>query len=633
MCGIAGVYNFRSSQEVEKALVQRMTDVIAHRGPDADGVYVNGAIGLGHRRLSIIDLSEAGRQPMFSADKQLSIVFNGEIYNYLDYRDDLLKRGHQFHSKTDTEVIIYLYREYGEKCVEYLRGMFAFALWDEQQQRLFLARDRLGQKPLYYYCDGERLIFGSELKSLIQDPEIPQDIDYEALYDYLVYLYIPAPKTIYKNIYKLPPAHYLICSPQGLQGPFEYWDISFANVQEEQSETSICESLLTQLQEAVNMRLMSDVPLGAFLSGGVDSSAIVALMARAVNTPVITTSIGFTEKQFDETRYARMVSQQYHTDHFERTVNADALSILDQIVWHFDEPFADSSAVPTYYVSKLSREKVTVALSGDAGDENFAGYSKYPVDVLEHTVRAWIPEGVRKTLVAAVAKLYPQWDWMPWYLRGKFFLTNVSLSPEQSAFRTVTSLTRTQQDALFSSDFKQVVQGYDPMHIVKHFYQRADTNDSLSKLQYVDMKMYMPGDILVKVDRMSMANSLEVRSPLIDHVLMEFVATIPSRLKLKGHERKYIFKKTLKAHLPEDVLYRKKQGFIVPLDRWFRNEFKDLVQETLLLPQSLNRGFFNPEYLKNMWQQHQSGLRNFGTTFWSLLMFELWFQRFMGGKQ
>ena len=633
MCGIAGIYNFNRPQEVERALVQRMTDVITHRGPDADGVYVNGPIGLGHRRLSIIDLSEAGRQPMFSHDKRLSIVFNGEIYNFLDYRGDLIKRGHHFHSKTDTEVIIYLYLEYGEKCVEFLRGMFAFALWDEQQQQLLLARDRLGQKPLYYYCDGQRLMFGSELKSLVEDPSVPKEINYEALYDYLVYLYIPAPKTIYKNIYKLPAAHYLVCSPQGIQGPTEYWDISFANVKEEYTESAVCEALIEQFQEAVNIRLMSDVPLGAFLSGGVDSSAVVAMMAKAVSTPVITTSIGFTEKRFDETRYARMVSQQYHTDHFERTVNADALSILDKIVWHFDEPFADSSAIPTYYVSKLSREKVTVALSGDAGDENFAGYSKYPVDVLEHQVRNWIPEIFRKTILAGIANIYPQWDWLPWYLRGKFFLTNVINTPERAAFRTVTSLTDDQQASLFSQDFQRTVRGYDPFSIVQRWYQKADTTDPLSRLQYVDMKNYMPDDILVKVDRMSMANSLEVRSPIIDHVFMEFVATLPSRLKLKGHQRKYIFKKAFEPYLPQDILYRKKQGFSVPLDRWFRNDLRDLVQDTLLSSHALQRGFFAPEYVTTMWKQHLSGHRNFGTNLWALLMFELWFRRFMEGTQ
>ncbi len=629
MCGITGIYNFKDSKDVDRELLQHMTDVIQHRGPDADGIYVNGNIGLGHRRLSIIDLSEAGQQPMFSDDEQLAIVFNGEIYNFLDYRDELQKRGHQFHSRTDTEVIIYLYREYGEKCLQYLRGMFAFALWDEQKQQLLLAIDRLGKKPLYYYCDGQRFVFGSELKCLVEDPTIPKEINYEALYDYLVYLYIPAPKTIYKNIYKLPSAHYMICSLDGIRGPQEYWDISFAHVAEDKDEPYFCKKLIELLQEAVGIRLMSDVPLGAFLSGGVDSSGVVAMMAQTVTTPVVTTSIGFEEEKFDETRFARMVSQQYQTDHFERIVQADALSILENLVWHFDEPFADSSAVPTYYVSKLSRERVTVALSGDAGDENFAGYSKYPVDVLEHKVRAWIPEIMRKIVISPLAQVYPQWDWMPWYLRGKFFLTNVVHSSERAVFRTVTLLTEEQQEAMFSQDFKRTVAGYDPFTLVEHFYHKADTSDSLSRIQYVDMKLYLPGDILVKVDRMSMANSLEVRAPLLDHVFMEFVATIPSTLKLKGHEKKYIFKKALTPYLPYEILYRKKQGFSVPLDQWFRNELKDLVQETLLSPRFFNRGFFQPECVSQMWAQHQSGQRNFGINLWTLLMFELWYRRFM----
>ncbi len=629
MCGIAGIYNFQDSRAVDRTLLQRMTDVIQHRGPDADGIYVKGNIGLGHRRLSIIDLSDAGRQPMFSDDQQLAIVFNGEIYNFSDYRQNLQKRGHTFHSRTDTEVILYLYREYGEQCLQYLRGMFAFALWDEQKQQLLLARDRLGQKPLYYYCDGRRLVFGSELKSLMEDPTIPKEINYEALYDYLMYLYIPSPKTIYKNIFKLPPAHYLVCSRDGISEPREYWDISFAHVEEDKDEAYFCEKLIEMLQEASKIRLISDVPLGAFLSGGIDSSAIVAMMARSVDTPVVTTSIGFKEKAFDETAFARIVSQQYQTDHFERIVETDALSLLEQLVWHLDEPFADSSAVPTYYVSKLSREKVTVALAGDAGDENFVGYSKYHIDMMENAMRARIPGFLKQWVIAPLARMYPQWDWMPQYLRGKFFLTSLTLSHARGFFRTNTYLTQDLQNRLFSGDLKQAVQGYDPFSVTEHFYNKADTSDPLSRMQYVDMKTYLPGDILVKVDRMSMANSLEVRAPMLDHVFMEFVATIPSGLKLRGQEKKYILKKALTPYLPHDILYRKKQGFEVPLDRWFRHELKDLVQETVLSPTALQRGFFDPLSVKKMWAQHQSRQRNFGTNFWTLLMFELWYRRFM----
>lgn len=629
MCGITGIYHFGTSAPIEQALLQRMTDVIRHRGPDADGIYLNGPIGLGQRRLSIIDLSEAGRQPMFSDDQQLAIVFNGEIYNFLDYRGDLQQRGHRFHSKTDTEVIIYLYREHGPDCVNYLRGMFAFALWDEPNQKLFLARDRLGKKPLYYYCDGQRLVFGSELKCLLEDPTIPKEINYEALYDYLLYLYIPDPKTIYKNIYKLPPAHYLICSREGIKTVQEYWDVSFSRVNEQQTEAGFCEELITQLREATHMRLISDVPLGAFLSGGIDSSGVVAMMATSVEKPVVTTSIGFEDRLFNELDFARIVSQQYRTDHFERVVKTDALGILDQIVWHFDEPFADSSAVPTYYVSKLSREKVTVALAGDAGDENFAGYSKYPLDVMEQAMRRRVPEFLKRLLIAPVAHVYPQWDWLPRPLRWKFFLTNLTLSHARGFFRTNTYLTDSEQQQLFSPELQRAVGDYDPFSVTEYFYNKADTTDPLSKVQYVDFKTYLPGDILVKVDRMSMANSLEVRAPMLDHRFVEFVATIPSALKLHGQEKKYILKKALAPYLPADILYRKKHGFEVPLDAWFRNELKALVQETLLSPQALQRGLFSPEYLTTMWRRHQSGERNFGTNLWTLLMFELWYRRFM----
>lgn len=589
-------------------------------------MYVDQQIGLGHRRLSIIDLSEAGRQPMFSDDKQLVIVFNGEIYNFLDYRDDLQQRGHRFHSRTDTEVIIYLYREYGEACVNYLRGMFAFAIWDVQQRQLFLARDRIGQKPIYYYCDGERLIFGSELKCLLQDPTVPKELDYQALHDYLMYLYIPAPKTIYKNIYKLPPAHYMVCSASGIRIQ-EYWDLSFAHVEEEKNETYFCEKLIEEFQEAVKIRLMSDVPLGAFLSGGIDSGGVVAMMARSVNTPVVTTSIGFEEKEFDELQYARIVSRQYQTDHFERVVKTDALHIINDIVWFFDEPFADSSSVPTYYVSKLSRERVTVALSGDAGDENFAGYSKYPIDLMEHQMRSRIPHPLKQWLIRPLAAIYPQWDRLPWYLRAKFFLTNLTLPHARGFFRTNTFMTQELGNRLFSGDLQREIAGYDPFSVVEHFYNRADTQDPLSKVQYVDIKVLLPDDMLVKVDRMSMAHSLEVRSPMLDHKFMEFIATIPSHLKLNGKEKKYILKKALTPYLPPDILYRKKQGFESPLDSWFRNDLKGLAQETLLSSRALQRGLFDPAYLNKMWQQHQSGQRNFGTNFWTLLMFELWYRK------
>ena len=630
MCGIAGIYNFKDKQEVNHRLLQRMTDVIQHRGPDADGVYVNGAIGLGHRRLSIIDLSEAGRQPMFSEDRQLSIVFNGEIYNFQDYRENLQKRGYRFHSKTDTEVILYLYREYGEECVKYLRGMFAFAIWDEQKQQLFLARDRLGQKPLYYYCDGQRLVFGSELKCLLEDPTIPKEINYEALYDYLVYQYVPSPKTIYKNVYKLPAAHYMVCTPAGIRTIQEYWDLSFSHVEDHKSEEYYSEKLISLLEEATNIRLMSDVPLGAFLSGGIDSSGVVAMMAKAAGNDVITTSIGFHEKEFDELEYARIVSRKFQTDHFERVAKVETLDILEKVVWHFDEPFADSSSVPTYYVSKLSREKVTVALAGDAGDENFAGYEKYSLDVMENSLRNSIPGLLKQWGIAPLAAIYPKWDWLPRYLRAKFFLTNLTVSHAQGFFRTNTHFTPDEQHNLFSRDFQRQVGDYDPFLVTKQFYDRADTDDPLSKVLYTDIKTFLPGDILAKVDRMSMANSLEVRAPMLDHKFMEFVATIPSHLKLNGPEKKYILKKALTPYLPHDILYRKKRGFDAPVDQWFRGDLRQVTEETLLSPSSLNRGFFNPDYLTEMWRQHQSKQRNFGYNFWTLLMFELWHRRCIG---
>ena len=627
MCGIAGIYNFAEDRLVDKRLLKRMCDVVQYRGPDDAGIYVDGKIGLGHRRLSIIDLSTDGKQPMSSIDDKIWIVFNGEIYNFLELRANLEKKGYKFKSKSDTEVIIYLYQEYGEDCLKLLRGMFAFAIWDSEQDKLFIARDRIGQKPLFYYLDDKRLVFASEIKSILEDKTIQREINLEAFCDYLKYLYIPAPKTIYKNIYKLLPGHYLVCTPEKTYTR-EYWDVSFSYVNNK-SEQYLMNQLLDILTESVKYRLISDVPLGAFLSGGIDSSAVVALMSRIQNH-VIACSIGFDDEEHDGLEFARCVAQKFDIQHYEKVVRQDALNIIEKLVWLLDEPFADSSAVPTYYVSKLAREEVTVALSGDGGDENLAGYHKYYLDSIENRLKFWGTRLFNPNLVVPMIKACSSISKGAYvFSKAQTLLESMNTSPARGFYNSNTFLTDNMLSQILSWDVKKELGKYDPFNVTEKYYNKADTDDHLSKIQYVDLKTYLPGDILVKVDRMSMANSLEVRSPFLDHKVIEFAATIPSYLKLKGKNTKFIFKKSLETLLPEKIIYRKKKGFTVPLESWFKKELKEYTEDILLSSVSLERGFFNAKYLKQMWNNHQKGYGDSATNLWALLMFELWYRRFI----
>ena len=643
MCGIAGIFNFNTEQKVNEDILRRMTRVLSHRGPDDEGIYLSHksypyghrqvtshkSVGLGHRRLSIIDLSLQAHQPMSNEDGTIWIVFNGEIYNFLELRENLISKGHKFKSNTDSEVIAHLYEEKGEDLVTDLHGMFAFCIWDERKNKMVLARDRVGKKPLYYFIDDKRLMFASEIKSILQDKTVSREIDFEATDDFFTFQCISAPKTIFKKIKKLLPGHILICTPQKIEER-EYWDLEFRD-DGEKSESYYIQKLSQILHESVKQRLISDVPLGAFLSGGVDSSLVVALMSEILGNQVITSSIGFNDRKFNELEFSRIIAKKYKAVYHESIVEPKAIETIDKLIQYFDEPFADASAIPTYYVSQMTRKHVKVALSGDGGDESFAGYRRYYFDRLENRLRV-IPEFLRRYLIGPMAKMYPKADWMPRFLRAKTLLTNLSLSSSRGYMNTRSTFKYSQKEGLYSQSFKERLKGYDPFNILDYYFRRAKTRDPLSRIQYVDIKTYLADDILTKVDRMSMANSLEVRSPLLDHKLLEFLAVMPSSLKLRGNKSKYILKKYAKSKLPKVILNRKKMGFGVPLESWFRNEIKNFTEEILFDSKSLKRGYFNPSHTKNIWNQHLSGVKNNSTQLWCLLIFELWHRSYIDNQ-
>jgi asparagine synthase (glutamine-hydrolysing) len=622
MCGICGIFEFQRRDAIPEEFVRRMTDTIIHRGPDDEGIYVGPGIGLGFRRLSIIDVA-GGHQPISNEDGRIWVILNGEIYNYAELRQDLLSRGHKFVTRSDTESIVHLYEEYGDDCFTRLRGMFAIAIWDSRQRKLLLARDRVGKKPLFYFADRNHLLFGSELKCLLAGNGIPRNLHAQALCDYFSYGYIPAPKTIYRDVRKVQPGHYLVASESGCK-EVSYWDLSFANV-ENRTEDEWCEALRQALCEATRVRLMSDVPLGAFLSGGVDSSSVVALMSQLMKRPVTTCSIGFEDRQYNEADYARDVAQRFQTDHHEQVVHPKALEVLDKLVWHYDEPFADSSAIPTYYVSWVARQSVTVALGGDGGDESFAGYRRYYFDQMENRLRGFLPAELRRAVFGPLGRAYPALAWAPRVFRGKATFQSLARSPLEGYFNSISIFRPHEKRWLLTQDFRRTLDGYDSMDLLQYHYDRAGTDDLLSRIQYVDIKTYLPDDILAKVDRASMAVSLEVRAPLLDHQLMELVAKIPSSLKLRGRTGKYIFKKAMAGVLPPEVLDRRKQGFAVPLASWFRSELRDVAHAAIF---SCDDGILDKSYLKQVWDEHQRGTYDRSPHLWAVLMYRKWREAF-----
>src|SRR5215475_7043041 len=622
MCGIVGISGTElMDNAATRDLIARMLGVIEHRGPDDEGHFIESGVAMGMRRLAIIDLA-TGRQPISNEDGSIWIVFNGEIYNYRELRELLLARGHKLRTRTDTETIVHLYEDEGERCVERLRGMFAFAVWDRRERRLFLARDRVGKKPLHYALAGRTLVFGSEIKSLLQHPGVKREVNLQAVSDFLSFGYVPDPATAFTGVCKLPPGHTLTFK-DGLINTRRYWDFDYSCNPSRRGpglrEEEYVERLRELIAESVRVRLESEVPLGAFLSGGIDSSLVVAMMAREMK--VKTFSIGFSDSGFDELRYARIAARHFGADHHEFIVTPDVCRLVDEIVWHHDEPFADVSSVPTYVVSKMARQHVTVALSGDGGDEVFGGYERYVVDRRRERYER-IPPLLRRGLLRA-AQALPQGAY------GKRFLRNVALEPAARYVDSVTYFDRDSQLNLFSADARREMDGYDSSRRFELTFGAPLASSRLERLLYLDSKTYLPGDILVKVDRMSMANSLETRAPLLDHRLIEFAQTIPASLKLRGLETKYILKRAAAGLIPDEIINRPKQGFDVPIRQWFNRELRELLDDTLNDRRARERGDFNHRAVLAILDEHRRGARDHARHLWGLLVLELWRRAFI----
>ena len=627
MCGIAGLIG-REGEAVSADAVRRMCRTIVHRGPDDEGIYARGAAGLGMRRLSIIDLA-GGRQPIHNEDQSVWIVFNGEIYNFPELRAELVARGHQLYTHSDTEVIVHLYEEMGAECVTRLRGMFAIALYDERKRKLLLARDRMGKKPLYYAQHQGRLLFGSEIKTMLAVAPELADPDPEAILQYFYFGYVPDPRSAFKQIAKLPAGHYLEYQ-DGRITLRQYWDVPQYGTRKFASEEECMQELESRLAEAVRIRLISDVPLGALLSGGVDSSIVVALMARASAGPVKTFSIGFKEQRFNEAAYARLVAERFGTEHHELIVEPKIEETLDFLTRSLEEPFADSSMLPTYYVCRMARQHVTVALSGDGGDELFAGYDRYAISLARqgyNRIPAWLGSMYRQGLHRH----------LPRGMYGRNFAWNASLNARDRYLDDISYLPALGRErSLFTDAFlDEAGRMSDPQAGFRRYYDDAPAADHLSRLQYLDTKTYLLGDILTKVDRMSMATSLEVRVPMLDHVFVEWVASLPVEWKLRDGTRKYVLKKLAeRLGIPPALLHRPKQGFQLPLEDWMKGGLKEKLFGLLLEPRTRQRGYFRPEAMQSLVDEHLRGRRNHSGVLWAMLVFELWHRNFLeaGGR-
>jgi asparagine synthase (glutamine-hydrolysing) len=634
MCGLVGLFDTRGQRPVDRALLTAMNDRLVHRGPDGSGIFTEAGIGLGHRRLAIIDVA-GGAQPVFNEDETVAVVFNGEIFNFMELIALLTGLGHRFRTRCDTEVIVHAWEEWGPACVERFRGMFAFALWDSRTKTLFLARDRLGIKPLYYALlpDGW-LIFASELKGLLAHPQLSRAMDASAVEDYFAYGYVPDPKTIYSACAKLPPAHRLAVgrSPSPTEPrPEAYWDVRFAATVTD--GTRGAEELIERLREAVRIRLVSEVPLGAFLSGGLDSSTIVALMAELMAEPVQTCSIAFAEADYDESSYAAQVAARYGADHQSHVVRADDFSLLEALARAFDEPFADNSAMPTYQVCGLARRRVTVCLSGDGGDELFAGYRRYRFCMNEERVRSRLPAGLRSMVFGRLARVYPKLDWAPQRFRAKTTLEALARDSAEGYFHAVCQLTDGLRAKLFSTSFRRDLQGYRASDVLRRYMESAPTDHPLSRLQYADLKTYLAGDILTKVDRMSMAHSLEVRVPFLDHPFVEWSASLAADLKLHGGQGKHILKRAVGSRLPPEIVHRRKQGFSIPVARWFRGPLRDRVHRGLTEGPLADSGYFDMGFITHALAAHQSGVADHSVCLWSLFAFGLFLDHVHAGER
>lgn len=628
MCGIAGFITqekLRSNQE-STALLEAMCRLIVHRGPDDQGTFVEGRAALGMRRLSIIDLI-GGHQPMSGCDHNVTIVFNGEIYNYRELKKELEVLGHRFKTHSDTETVVHAYEEYGNKCVDRLRGMFAFAIWDARDEKLFVARDRVGEKPLYYSMTPRgSLVFGSELKCLLEHPEVDRKINPEALDAYFTFGYVADPLTIFQGIQKLAPGHHLTLL-DGRLTIEQYWDFPYEPIAVRCREEEYIEELRRLLDESVRLQLVADVPLGAFLSGGVDSSTIVGLMAQARSEPVKTFSIGFQEDSYDELKYARLVARHFGTDHHELIVTPNVCHLIDDLILQFDEPFADQSAIPTYLVSKLAREHVKVVLSGDGGDELFAGYTRYATDQ-RRAGFGHLPRVIRRGLLKPLSRRLPH------SARGRNYLYNVALDPMERYIDSISIITNLNKSALYTEGFLNTLRGGTSATArYADFSARVQTGEGIDRLLYLDSKTYLPGDILTKVDRMSMAVSLEARVPLLDHKLVEFVNRMPSSFKMRGSEAKHIFKRAVHGLVPDEILNRPKQGFGVPISKWINDELRSRIHDTFTEARTRQRGYVRADYVDVLLNEHERGRRDHSAALWTLLMFELWCRNFVDSPQ
>jgi len=627
MCGICGFIYEDANKFVDVSLINRMCDTITHRGPDDVGLYVEKNVGLGMRRLSIIDLV-TGKQPISNEDGTIWIVFNGEIYNHDDLRRELQVKGHSFKTKTDTEAIIHAYEEYGEDCTAKLNGMFAFAIWDQRKQKLFISRDRLGIKPLYYFYDRDRFIFGSEIKAILKAGNIPRQIDRQALDNFLTFEYIPAPLSILQDVKKLLPGHSIVFSNNELKIT-RYWELTFSD--NDSSEDEVKRNIRELLSDAVKIRLMSDVPLGAFLSGGIDSSSIVALMSQLMDQPVKTFSIGFEDSSYNELNYARLIANTFKTEHHEFIIKPNAVELTESLIHFLDEPFGDFSIFPTYLVSKMAREYVTVVLSGDGGDELFAGYDTYIADRYYRRYGR-IPSFLRSKIIPGIAEIVPPSPQKKGAINKiKRFVEGTKLPEDLRHVRWMIFMLEHEKGKLYNHDMNSFIQEKDPYMFVRSYFKNIDyfEQDPTSQQLYVDIKTYLVDDILVKVDRMSMATSLEARVPFLDYRFVELAATIPGDLKLRKNQTKYILKKAMEDILPYDILYRGKQGFSIPIKNWLRQDLKPMMTDILAKDKIIREGFFNPSYVEQLKTEHLKGTKNHSHRLWALMMFGMWFDLYM----
>ena len=628
MCGIAGVMYADGGRPVDPAILKAMGDSIAHRGPDAEGFWTGAGVGLVHRRLSIIDLS-GGAQPLGNEDGSVQVVFNGEIYNYQPLRTWLLERGHQLRTHSDTEVLVHLYEEVGDALVERLRGMFAFALWDSRRQRLLLGRDRLGIKPLYFYRAADKLVFGSEVKALLAHPGLPRELDVAALEDYLAFGVVPGPRSIFRGVEKLQPAHTLAArrgsSPET---PKRYWQLRLEPDHKPRAE-EWQEAINAKLAETVKAHLIADVPVGAFLSGGLDSSAVVAASAGATQGPLQTFSIGFQERVFSELPYARQVAEKFGTRHTEEVVTPDAVALLEDLAHYYDEPFADPSALPTFLVARLAARSVKVVLSGDGGDEAFGGYARYAHDLKEAALRRRLPGWFRRGVLGPLGRVWPRADWLPRPLRAKTLLTNLSLDAGAAYANTLTLCRPPLRRRLLSADVRAHLNGHNPGASIRAAHALAAADSPLDGMLSADVATVLPDDFLVKVDRASMAHGLEVRPPLLDHELLELAARIPAALKVHKGETKWIFKQAVQERLPQECVWRAKQGFELPVDAWLRGPLRQQFESAVLAPQARLRPLVDGAVIGKLYRQHLSGFGRHGAVLWSLLVLARWADRYL----